>query len=81
MRFKKKKFLCPIAPNPSNEVKLLIEPEIEEEESAADKTKVLVINRLVKNGDQVEWKSEVVSDPRVINAYLRHRKMIESEQK
>ena len=54
---------------------------MEEEESVADKSKVLVISRLVKNGDTVEWKSELVSDPRVINAYLRHRKMIESPPK
>ena len=44
----------------------------------ANKNKVLVINRLVKNitGD-FDWKSEVITDGRVINAYLRHRKMIE----
>ena len=52
-----------------------------EEESVTGKTKVLVINRLMKNGDNVEWKSEVVSDPRVINAYLKHRKMIEAPPK
>jgi hypothetical protein len=41
------------------------------------KNKVLVINRLLKkeNGE-VEWKSEVINDGRVINAYLRYRKLV-----
>jgi hypothetical protein len=45
----------------------------------AGKNKMLVINRLVRNekGEQ-EWKSEIVTDGRVINAYLHHRKMIEA---
>ncbi|KAJ3081611.1 hypothetical protein HK100_009854, partial [Physocladia obscura] len=49
---------------------------------AHKKTKKLMINRLVrtKTGEQV-WKSEILSDPRVINAYLRQRYMIESQAK
>ncbi|KAJ3368951.1 hypothetical protein HDU91_000171 [Kappamyces sp. JEL0680] len=45
----------------------------------AGKSKMLVINRLIRNsaGEQV-WKSEVITDPRVLNAYLRHRKLIDS---
>jgi transcription initiation factor TFIID subunit 1 len=44
----------------------------------AGKNKVLVINRLVHNSSGgLDWKSEVITDGRVINAYLRHRKMIE----
>ena len=45
----------------------------------AGKNMMLVINRLVKNenGEQV-WKSEVITDSRVLNAYLRHRKMIDA---
>ena len=45
----------------------------------AGKSKMLVINRLIRNasGDPV-WKSEVITDPRVLNAYLRHRKMIDA---
>ncbi len=47
----------------------------------AGKNKMLVINRLVKNenGEPV-WKSEVVTDTIVINAYLRHRRQIEKPQ-
>ncbi len=42
--------------------------------------KILVINRLVYDdqGDLV-WKSEVVTDSRVMNAYLRQRVLIEKE--
>jgi transcription initiation factor TFIID subunit 1 len=48
------------------------------ESTLAGKNKVLVINRLVKNETGgFDWKSEVITDARVINAYLRHRKMIE----
>ncbi|KAI8812169.1 hypothetical protein BJ742DRAFT_795086 [Cladochytrium replicatum] len=36
--------------------------------------KHLVINRLVKG----EWKAEIVTDPRVINSYLRQRRIIEA---
>jgi hypothetical protein len=38
---------------------------------------MLVINRLVKdaNGEH-EWKSEVISDGRIVNAYLRYRKLV-----
>ncbi|KAJ3344605.1 hypothetical protein HDU83_005014 [Entophlyctis luteolus] len=47
---------------------------------AAKKNKKLIINRLVRNaaGEPV-WKSEVLTDPRVINAYLRQRLIIESK--
>jgi transcription initiation factor TFIID subunit 1, fungi type len=46
----------------------------------AGKNKILVINRLIKNETGgLDWKSEVITDGRVINAYLRHRKMIEKE--
>jgi hypothetical protein len=40
---------------------------------------MLVINRLVRNSDgEHVWKSEVITDPRVLHAYLRHRKLIDS---
>lgn len=45
----------------------------------AGKSKMLVINRLMRSttGDPI-WKSEVITDSRVLNAYLRHRKLIDS---
>lgn len=44
----------------------------------AGKNKMLVINRLVRDETgKADWKSEVITDARVINAYLRHRRMIE----
>lgn len=40
---------------------------------------MLIINRLIRNPDgSQEWKSEIISDPRVLNAYLRHRKLIDA---
>ena len=48
---------------------------------AAIKNKVLVISRLIKNDqNQLVWKSEVVTNSRVINSYLGHRKMIEKHE-
>ncbi|KAJ3316030.1 hypothetical protein HDV04_000239 [Boothiomyces sp. JEL0838] len=45
----------------------------------ANKNKMLVINRLIKNETGgYDWKSEVITDGRVIIAYLRHRKLIEA---
>nr|KAJ3423026.1 hypothetical protein HK105_004201 [Polyrhizophydium stewartii] len=47
---------------------------------AANKNKVLVISRLVRNErGELNWKSEVIRDGRVINAYLRHRNLIENQ--
>ncbi|KAJ3332178.1 hypothetical protein HDU76_001059 [Blyttiomyces sp. JEL0837] len=44
------------------------------------KNKRLVINRLIRSPEGVlEWKPEIISDIRVINAYLRQRKLIESQ--
>ncbi|KAJ1332261.1 hypothetical protein BSLG_008920 [Batrachochytrium salamandrivorans] len=44
----------------------------------AGKNKVLVISRLIRNEEgDLDWKSEVITDGRVINAYLRHRSLIE----
>jgi hypothetical protein len=41
-----------------------------------------VINRYVRNADnELKWKSQVVTDPRVINAYINHRKQIEKPPK
>ncbi|KAI8902055.1 hypothetical protein BC833DRAFT_9999 [Globomyces pollinis-pini] len=41
---------------------------------------MLVINRYVRDATSGEmaWKSEIITDARVINAYLRHRKLIEA---
>lgn len=47
------------------------EGEEEEKES-----KMLIINRLCKVENV--WKSEVITDSRVLTAYLKHRKMIEA---
>ncbi|KAI9366065.1 hypothetical protein DFJ73DRAFT_806960 [Zopfochytrium polystomum] len=44
------------------------------------KNKYLVINRLHRSPEgNYMWTPEVVSDPKVINAYLRQRKLIESQ--
>ena len=43
------------------------------------KNKILIINRLVKNEDKFEWKSEIITDIRVMNAYLRQRALIERD--
>ncbi|KAJ3102902.1 hypothetical protein HDU97_000215 [Phlyctochytrium planicorne] len=43
------------------------------------RSKRLVINRLVRTEGGFEWKSEVISDSRVMNAYVRQRKLIESQ--
>ncbi|KAJ8324904.1 hypothetical protein O5D80_006435 [Batrachochytrium dendrobatidis] len=44
----------------------------------AGKNKVLVISRMIRNDQgELDWKSEVITDGRVINAYLRHRSIIE----
>ncbi len=81
--------LTPKPPNAKEEVnqrKKRLEAEHannqEEEDEATSalggKNKMLVINRLVKKADgKVEWVSEVVTNVRIINAYLRYRKLIE----
>lgn len=45
----------------------------------AGKNRMLVINRLVRNPEtrNPEWKSEVITDMRVMSAYLRQRTLIE----
>ncbi|KAJ3214935.1 hypothetical protein HDU67_001023 [Dinochytrium kinnereticum] len=44
------------------------------------RSKRLVINRLIRSaGGALEWRPEIISDLRVINAYLRQRKLIESQ--
>ncbi|KAJ1332117.1 hypothetical protein BSLG_008936 [Batrachochytrium salamandrivorans] len=48
----------------------------------AGKNKVLVISRLIRNEEgDLDWKSEVITDGRVINAYLRHRSLIENRRR
>ncbi|KAJ3193958.1 hypothetical protein HK101_003757 [Irineochytrium annulatum] len=43
------------------------------------KSKRLVIKRLMRGEDDtLEWRTEIVSDVKVINAYIRQRKLIES---
>lgn len=75
--------LSPPSMQDGNDLYFFISDQSEIDETTSQgafggKIKVLVINRLVKkeNSEEKEWKSEVIHDGRVINAYLRYRKLV-----
>ncbi|KAI9143606.1 hypothetical protein BKA69DRAFT_1060401 [Paraphysoderma sedebokerense] len=49
--------------------------------AGGSKNKYMVIKRLIRfeNG-QTEWRSEIVRDPKVINAYVRQRQLIDTQE-
>lgn len=84
---RRKDFGYPNAESPAPQSPFIAKPVVHDSDSDsqhesgfASKNKMLVINRIVKvaNGEP-QWKSEVITDGRVISAYLRYRKLIEQQ--